>query len=538
MSHSYSTRLIHMWHHSFIRDMPYSCVTCPVHVFHDSFTLYFRGGDEATQKKTRLRHDSFLRDMSHSYVIWLLYVWRDSFNYDFRSGHAKRRTRLDMTDSCVTSLICTWHDWSICYMTHSYVTSETATQKMDKHIVSFSYTFDIYFTGTTVHFLKPLRNAKFRFFLRAKHVFFLKSPLRSGSLFAGTKKVLRPGSQTPLHFDIWSIQQIRSEIYFSSIGRLLPADMLERWPLVCRVKITFTLLLTNCFTTMISMKCLIYWILLRIRVRSRNNQLHLKWIRKRRNPEFWRLLVLKAPFLTPLVLNTQVPMELNSYNFLIHLGFTIGREMWNVFCVVDLIPMCCRVLNGAAGYCRVLQGVAGCCRVLQGVAERCMVLQSLAMCCTGCILTYHFMDTRCTIWSNQHRYLKCWPCHQFYRSMAFTTQPRRSLSLFLSFVLVLSLSLSLSRSLFLAPSLSVSLYNFVRVPTNQFVCVCVLTCVWECVKWCLEAWSNVCFCVMRVCMMRDALSSVLQCVAVWSVCVCAAVCRSVLQCAAVCCIRL
>ena len=53
--------------------------------------------------------------------------------------------------------------------------------------------------------------------------------------------------------------------------------MLERWPQVCRVKITFALLTTNRFvsTTTNSMKCLVNWILLRIRVRSTNTQLHL-----------------------------------------------------------------------------------------------------------------------------------------------------------------------------------------------------------------------------------------------------------------------
>jgi len=53
--------------------------------------------------------------------------------------------------------------------------------------------------------------------------------------------------------------------------------MLERWPQVCRVKITFTLLPTNCFvsTTINLIKCLVNKIPLRIRVRSRNTQPHL-----------------------------------------------------------------------------------------------------------------------------------------------------------------------------------------------------------------------------------------------------------------------
>jgi len=52
---------------------------------------------------------------------------------------------------------------------------------------------------------EALRNAKFRFFLRAKHVFLRKSPLHSGSLIASTWQVHRPRFQSPLHFDIWNI---------------------------------------------------------------------------------------------------------------------------------------------------------------------------------------------------------------------------------------------------------------------------------------------------------------------------------------------
>ena len=58
---------------------------------------------------------------------------------------------------------------------------------------------------------------------------------------------------------------------------MLSAALLERWPQVCRVKITCTKLPTNRFvsTTKISMKCVVNWIPLRIRVRSRNTQPHL-----------------------------------------------------------------------------------------------------------------------------------------------------------------------------------------------------------------------------------------------------------------------
>jgi len=47
-----------------------------------------------------------------------------------------------------------------------------------------------------------LRNAKFWLFLWAKHVFFRKLSLCSGSLFASTQKVHRHRSQCPLHFGV------------------------------------------------------------------------------------------------------------------------------------------------------------------------------------------------------------------------------------------------------------------------------------------------------------------------------------------------
>jgi len=62
---------------------------------------------------------------------------------------------------------------------------------------------------------------------------------------------------------------------------MLTADMLERWPQVCRIKITFGLLPTNRFvsTQTNSMKCLINWkpeVVLRIYVCRRFTQPHLK----------------------------------------------------------------------------------------------------------------------------------------------------------------------------------------------------------------------------------------------------------------------
>jgi hypothetical protein len=100
------------------------------------------------------------------------------------------------------------------------------------------------------------------------------------SPYASTQKMHRSRSRSALHFDNGNIYQIRMEKQFPSAGRhgLLPAEMLERWPSVCRDKISFRLLPTNSFvsTTMNSMKCRVNWIPLRIRVRSRNAKPHLK----------------------------------------------------------------------------------------------------------------------------------------------------------------------------------------------------------------------------------------------------------------------
>jgi len=59
----------------------------------------------------------------------------------------------------------------------------------------------------------------------------------------------------------------------SSARRLLPANMFGHWPHVCCVRITFGLIVTNCFvsttTNLNSMECLVNWIPLRICVRSK-----------------------------------------------------------------------------------------------------------------------------------------------------------------------------------------------------------------------------------------------------------------------------
>ena len=90
----------------------------------------------------------------------------------------------------------------------------------------------------------------------------------------------RPGSQSPLHSDIRNIYQFEfaRKNNLIALGVCFPQPAQQRWPQVCRVKITFTKLPTNRFvsTTKNSMKCVGNWIPLRIRIRSRNTQPHLK----------------------------------------------------------------------------------------------------------------------------------------------------------------------------------------------------------------------------------------------------------------------
>jgi len=74
-----------------------------------------------------------------------------------------------------------------------------------------------------------------------------------------------------------NIYQIHREKSNASARRLPAAALLERWPQVCGVEITFTVLPTNRFvsTTENSKKCVVKWIPLRVRVRSRIIQRHL-----------------------------------------------------------------------------------------------------------------------------------------------------------------------------------------------------------------------------------------------------------------------
>jgi len=84
-----------------------------------------------------------------------------------------------------------------------------------------------------------LNSANFRFGNMFGRKIRRKPALRSRILFASTELVHRPRSDSPLPFDIENTYQIRTGKSNASARRLLPATLLERWPQVCRVKITF-----------------------------------------------------------------------------------------------------------------------------------------------------------------------------------------------------------------------------------------------------------------------------------------------------------
>jgi len=95
----------------------------------------------------------------------------------------------------------------------------------------------------------PLHSADFRQILRPNTFLNRKSALRSGILFASTELMHRPRSNSSPHLDIKNTCQIRTEKSNASARRLLPATLIEYWPQVCHVKITFELLPTNSFVS-------------------------------------------------------------------------------------------------------------------------------------------------------------------------------------------------------------------------------------------------------------------------------------------------
>ena len=124
----------------------------------------------------------------------------------------------------------------------------------------------------------PLRSADFQ----SKNVFGRrirrKPALRGRTLFASTEVMHTPTSDSPLHFDIENIYQIRTGKSNASARHLFPATLLKRWPHVCCVKISFELLPNNWFvsTKSNSMKCFVNWIPANLHFRLNKTQPYLK----------------------------------------------------------------------------------------------------------------------------------------------------------------------------------------------------------------------------------------------------------------------
>jgi len=97
-----------------------------------------------------------------------------------------------------------------------------------------------------------------------------KSPLCSCIIFASKKFMHRPKSDSPLHFDIQKTCTNRTGKKNAVARRLLSATLPKHWPQVCRVRITFELLLNNwfVFTKTNVMACFVKWISLNMCVCS------------------------------------------------------------------------------------------------------------------------------------------------------------------------------------------------------------------------------------------------------------------------------
>jgi len=84
-----------------------------------------------------------------------------------------------------------------------------------------------------------LRCASIRQILRPNTFLNCKLALCSRILFASTEIMHKPRSHSPLHFDIVNTYQIRTKYWNASALRSLTAILLEQWPKICRIKITF-----------------------------------------------------------------------------------------------------------------------------------------------------------------------------------------------------------------------------------------------------------------------------------------------------------
>jgi len=141
-AHSYVIRLTHMCHMGHVW---FICDT-RIHMWYDWFICV----TSSLPSNGRGRHASFLRDTTHSYVTRLIHVWHDAVICDMTHSYVTRRTYMwhdsficVTTHSYVTRLIHTWHDSFIRGTTPSYVTRSFIYDMTDSYVWHDKFTCDM-----------------------------------------------------------------------------------------------------------------------------------------------------------------------------------------------------------------------------------------------------------------------------------------------------------------------------------------------------------------------------------------------------------
>jgi len=121
------------WHNGRC-DMPYSDLTCLIHMWHDSCMCDFAPLLTSGPAQCRVWHASFIFDLPHPYVTCLIHTRSASSIRDMPHSYVtclihmcnaslvnRHKGRRDMPHPYVTCLIHLWHDLFIRDMTHSCV---------------------------------------------------------------------------------------------------------------------------------------------------------------------------------------------------------------------------------------------------------------------------------------------------------------------------------------------------------------------------------------------------------------------------------
>ena len=104
------TCLIRVWHASFVCDVPHSCVTCLIRIWHVLSLCY---------TTYSMWHAFLVCHMPHLCVAWIFMLYLESSQKGLKFVTWVMRIRhvsfvRDMTHSCVTCLMCGWHEYSCC----------------------------------------------------------------------------------------------------------------------------------------------------------------------------------------------------------------------------------------------------------------------------------------------------------------------------------------------------------------------------------------------------------------------------------------